>query len=308
MSKRSGRFSFAWPTLSGLVLFSTAVHLALGLLTHIIWLRGGGQTLFHYYFAYEDPLFFVLCTGVELLWARMAWKQFLPGQDLRGAWLLIMMAALCHVVGMILTQVLCTDSYINPLYALHFSGYKTATAILHPLGMFIGGPVHMAVLAGGLLLPLRLCRTYGVGGKLKAIDWIILTIVIAYTLRVAYVLVQLRLRATAPPRLLEVMNWANDPLLCVLLGFAFFLRRSVAQMGWGYVTKCWGAYVVAIFGTSLGSMGQWATNFGILPYPENTIFWHIWPVIYAAYALAPIYQVEAAHVAKERLEEVGPDV
>jgi hypothetical protein len=282
------------------------VHLFIGWVTHTLWLVRGNQTLFRYYFAYQDPLFLLFCTGLELSLAYLAWKQFSPGQMLRRAWLLIMIAALCHVVGMILSHAFCEASYINPLYVLDVSGYKNATAILSPLGLFIGGPLHMVALAGGLFLALRLCRKFGIRGQLKWIDWTIMAIAVAYTLHVAYVLTRLRLRATPPPRFLEVMNWANDPLLCVLLFFAFFLRRSVVQMGWGYVAKCWGAYVVAIFGTTLASIGMWATNFGILPYPESAIVWYIWPVVYAAYALGPAYQVEAAHVAQGNRRNFGP--
>jgi hypothetical protein len=76
-------------------------------------------------------------------------------------------------------------------------------------------------------------------------------------------------------------------------------------MGWGFVTKCWGAYVVAILGTSLASVGLWLESFGIFPYPENAILWYVWPIIYAAYALGPTYQVEAARVALDRLDDLG---
>lgn len=308
MSKRSGSFPFESLAFSDLLLLATCAHLFIGILTHTLWLVRGYQTLFHYYFGYEDPLFLVLCTVLEFSWAYLAWKQFSPGQLLQRAWLLIMLSALCHVVGMTFSHILCADSYINPLYVVDVSWYKGATAILLPLGMFIAGSLHMVTLAGGLFLSLRLYRKFGIRGKFEGMDWVILGIVVAYTLHVAYVLVQLRLGATPPLRLLEVMNWANDPLLCVLLFLALFLRRSVVQMGRGYVSKCWGAYVVAIFGTSISSMGKWAADFSILPYPESAVLWYIWPVIYAAYALGPIYQVEAARVAAARLRDASPNL
>lgn len=306
MNKRPWRFPFALPALSNFVLFATSVHLSVALVMQCLWLLRGNQTFFQYYFDYEDPLFLVFCTFLEFSWALLAWRQFAPGQPLRRAWLLIMLSAFCHLTSMILSYILCTNSYINPLYALHVSSYKTAEAVLLPLGLFIGGSLHMVVLAGGLFLALRLCRTFGIRRRLTGIDWTILAGVLVYTLNVAYVVIRLRVGTTTPPRILEVMNWANDPLLCVLLFFAFLLRRSVAQMGWGYVGKCWGAYVVAILGTSIASMGMWATNFSILPYPESAIVWYIWPVIYAAYALGPIYQVEAVRVANARLEDCDP--
>ena len=298
MSKRSAIFPRASLRLSDLILLATSVHLIIGLAALTLWLARGSQILFQYYFAYQDPLFLLLCTGLEFSLTYLAWKQFSPGQYLRRAWLLIMIAAICHVVGMLLSHILCQNSYLNPLYVLDVSWYKAATGSMLPLGLVFGGPLHMMALAGGLFLALRLCRKFGLRAELRWTDWVILGIVVVYTLQVAFVLTRLRLGATPPPHLFEVVNWANDPLLSMLLFLAFFLRRSVVQMGQGYVTKCWGAYVVAIFGTALASLSMWATNFGILPYPESSIVWFFWPVIYAAYALGPAYQVEAAHVAQ----------
>ena len=280
------------------------------MLTHTLWLLRGNETLFRYYFGYEDPLFLVACTFLECVLANAARRQFSSGQLLRRAWSLITIAALFHVVGMILSHILCTDSYINPLFACHVSWYKGAKAILTPLSFFIGGPLHMAVLVGGLFLALRLYRKHGIRKQLKGIDWIILGAVVAYTLHVAYVLIHRRFGVSRPFHLypLEFLTWANDPLLCVLLFEAIFLRRSVVQLGRGYVAKCWGAYVVAIFMTSLGSMITWATNYSILPYPESAFGWYMWPLVYTAYALAPIYQVEAAQAAQARLQELSPDL
>ena len=303
MNKRWGGFPFAPPKLSGLLLLATSLHLSVALVTHSLWLLWGYQPLFRFYFGYEDPIFLICCTIIEFSFAFLAWKQFSPEQPLRRAWLLIMISASCHVIGMTISHWLCLDSDLNPLFALNVSWYKTAAAILRPLGFFIGGPLHIVVLAGGLYLPLRLCRLYGVRAELKKIDWVILCGVLAYTVRVAYVVIHLRIGNGQPIRLSDVMNWTGDPMLCVLLFLAFFLRRSVAQMGWGYVTKCWGAYVAAILGTSLASMAMWAVNFSIVPYPESAFTWYIWPLIYTAYALGPIYQIEAARVAQERLED-----
>ncbi len=305
MGKKSPRLIPTNPTLSGLILLATSLHLSLGLVTHTLWLLGRNAALFRYYFTYQDPLFLLACNITELSLSYAAWKQFAPGQPLRRAWLLIMVSALCHVVGMVLSHILPADSYINPLYVLHRRWLEATQAHLAPIGMFIGGAVHMVMLGGGLFIAFRLCRRFATRMKIKLVDWVILGLVAAYTSQVAYVIVRLRWVARSAPGFTEVMNWANDPLLCVLLFFAFFLRRSLVQMGWGFVAKCWGAYVVAILGTSVASMGMWLTNFGILPYPESAILWYVWPIIYAAYALGPTYQVEAARVALARLDDLG---
>ena len=209
-----------------------------------------------------------------------------PGQSLRWAWYLIMISASCHVVGSVLTQILARDSYINPLYDINPSRVRSAYPALSTMGSFIGGPLQMLTLAGGLFLALRLCRKLGIGRQ-RTIDWVILAIVLAYTFRVLYVVIRMEIGANRPTHLVDLITWGNDPLLCVLLFFAFFLRRSVAEMGWGYVTKCWTAYVVAILGTSVASMAIWAADFDIFPYPERAVIWYIWPIIFAAYALGP---------------------
>jgi hypothetical protein len=305
MGEKSSRLASGYPTLSNLILLATSIHLSVGLVTHTLWLLRGNGALFRYYFAYQDPLFLLACNITELSLSYAAWRQFAPGQSLRRAWLLIMVSALCHVVGMILSHVLPADSYINPLYVLHLPWLRAAQTHLAPAGMFIGGPLHMVVLGGGLFIAFRLCRRFETHGKIKLVDWVILGLVAAYALLVAYVIVWLRWGARPAPGFTEVMDWANDPLLCALLFFAFFLRRSLVQMGWGFVTKCWGAYVVAILGTSVASMGTWLAAFGILPYPHRAILWYVWPIIYAAYALGPTYQVEAARVALARLDDLG---
>jgi hypothetical protein len=305
MGNKSPRLILTRPTLSGLVLLATSLHLSLGLVTHALWLLRGNQALFRYYFSYQDPLFLLACVVVELALSYTAWKQFAPGQALRRAWLLIMASALCQMVGMVLSHILPADSYINPLYVLHRPLLKATQAHLAAVGLFIGGPVQMVILGGGLIIVFRLCRRFATRLKIKLVDWLILGFVGAYAVNVAYVVVRLRWGARPAPGFSEVMNWANDPLLCVLLFFTFFLRRSLVQMGWGFVTKCWGAYVVAILGTSVASMGMWLANFGILPYPESAILWYVWPIIYAAYALGPTYQVEAARVAVARLDDLG---
>jgi hypothetical protein len=305
MGEKSSRLASSYPTLSNLILLATSIHLSVGLVTHTLWLLRGNQALFRYYFEYQDPLFLLACNITELTLSYAAWRQFAPGQSLRRAWLLIMVSALCHVVGSVLSHILPADSYLNPLYVLHLPWLKTAQTHLKPFGTFIGGPVQMVVLGGGLFIAFRLCRRFETRSKLKLVDWVILGLVAAYALLVAYVIVRLRWGAKPTPGFAEVMNWANDPLLCALLFFAFFLRRSLVQMGWGFVTKCWGAYVVAILGTSLASVGLWLESFGIFPYPENAILWYVWPIIYAAYALGPTYQVEAARVALDRLDDLG---
>ena len=302
--KSAGRASRR-PALSDFIILATSIHLSIGLAAHALWLLKRNEALFRYYFAYQDPLFLLALSVTELSLSYTAWKQFAPGQCLRRAWFLIMVSASCQVVGMLLSHILPGSSYINPLNVLRLPWLEAVQIRWAPLGVFIGGPLHMMVLGGGLFLAFRLCRKFATRARIKPLDWMILGFVAAYAVNVAYVVVRLRWGAKPAPGFAEVANWVNDPLLCALLFFAFFLRRSLVQMGRGFVSRCWGAYVVAILGTSVASMGMWLESFGILPYPESAILWYVWPIIFAAYALGPAYQVEAARVAMSRLDDVS---
>lgn len=162
----------------------------------------------------------------------------------------------------------------------------------------------MTILACGLILVLRLYQKLGMLGKLKGLDWGLLGIVSAYILFVAYTVIHSRMYSSSPAGIVDYLNWRGDPLLCWLLFESIWIRRSLVEMGWGFVSKCWGAFVVAIFLTSLGSMGHWATVYEYIPSPERSVTWYVWYLASAAFALGPVYQVEASRTARARLVSV----
>ena len=102
--------------------------------------------------------------------------------------------------------------------------------------------------------------------------------------------------------LTAVLNWITDPLLSCLLVEAVLVRRAVVGMGWGLISKSWGAYTAAIFLTSLAHMLMWADSYGYIRWQVGAIAWYLWFVVTAAYALGPAYQLQASVRAKQQLQ------
>jgi hypothetical protein len=278
-----------------LILMVTVVHLALASVPLTRWLVFHKEDWITWFFDYQSPVFFLGMNALALVLSVTAWQQFSPGQSLRGAWLLISFSAGFRVIGSILTQILGHHSWGDPL----------VPSLPRQAGWTAEGPVSMVFLAAGLFIMLRLYKRLHLLSKLNAFDHAILGAVSAYSLYVAYSIIQIQVHSHPPITLDGVLHWSGDPLLCLLLFEAVFIRRAVTDMGWGLIAKCWGAFVVAILLTSIGSMGLWAVNFRYIPWPESAITWFIWYPVAAAYALGPAYQVEAIRTVRARLREAG---
>ncbi len=272
----------------------TVVVLAGGVGACIHWLLTGDPTWINTFFRYPGALFFLLMASIELGLTLRVWRQFEPQDELGSAWALLVLAASCHTLSAFFAQILGQDSRLNPLVA---SGPGRDTiGSLREFGVLVGGPLHMVVLAQGLFLVLRTYKRLGLlVTKLTAVDYLLLGAVGAYTVVHLYEVAGILDGSPSFPRLI---GWASDPLLSILLVEAVFLRRSVAQAGWGLVSKCWGAFCAAIFLTSLGDVGIWATWRGYLPPSLVAVSWYIWFPASSAYALGPAYQLEALRTAR----------
>jgi hypothetical protein len=78
-------------------------------------------------------------------------------------------------------------------------------------------------------------------------------------------------------------------------------------MGWGYVSKVWGAFAAGIFLTSLCSLLNWLTAYGLVDWKQTAFVWYLWYPASAAFALAPAYQWEALRTAEARLADRGEE-
>lgn len=210
---------------------------------------------------------------------------------MKPAWALILLSFVCRFSGDLLTHALSVNS----------------NQALKEIGQVIGGPGSMVLLAGGLLLVLRVYRRLGMLARLMPFDYALLVAVIGYTLLFTYDLLRWLGESPAPVTTLKAINWLSDPLLSLLLFEAIFIRRSVIQMGSGLISRCWGAFTAGIFFTSMGDMGIWAVSQGYLQWPQSAGAWYVWFLASAAYALGPAYQAKAMSHATKEVARYAPE-
>ena len=285
------------------ILGIVTAHLFVGICTHTVWLLTGNPSVLRYYFDYQGALILVVFSALEVVLSFSAYRQFSSDQPLRLAWLFIMLAASCHFTGAILKHVLAVNSLMNPLHYLTQGWHTQLPDVLRRWGGVIGGPAQMALLTCGLFLSLRFYRKAGMLAKPKAVDMVLIGATMAYALIVIRGIVSGVWNSTSPFTYSRALTWPNDFLLSVLLLEAIFLRRSALEMGWGYVSKVWGAFAAAIFLTSLCSLLDWLTVYGLIDWKQAAFSWYLWYPASAAFALAPAYQWEAQRTAQARLAD-----
>lgn len=151
----------------------------------------------------------------------------------------------------------------------------------------------MLFLTFGLYRLLKACRRHAILGRLNLIDLLLIGFVVTYTIDFFVTVVLSPARGQAASAVQRILSWTSDPLLCGLLLQAILIRRSVSNMGWGLIPRCWISFTIAIFATSLGDIGLWAWSQGYLPPPLQTASWYVWFLASAAFALGPAYQLQA---------------
>ncbi len=275
----------------GLIFFSTLLLLIAGVAAAMAWWRTGNPVWIKSFFAYPGALFFIGCSALGAWLSIRCWRQFESGDLLRPAWLLITLAAICQLIGGLLNQVLGLESWLNPLFWFPKAIARPLIGRALELGRAFG-PVYMIFLACGLAYVLRAYRRNGISGRLRVADTVPLGIVIVYTIDfLATVVFSPGHRGAFTAG--AIARWTSDPLLCVLLFQAIVIRRSIGNMGWGLISRCWLCFTAAIFLTSVGDIGLWASAREYIPYGLEMASWYVWFLASAAYALGPAYQLQA---------------
>jgi hypothetical protein len=292
------------PIVRGILLF-TAAHMAVSVFVFIIWRASGDNGLIETFFKYQGSLFFVICAAAETLLAWSAFRQFSKGEPLKAAWLLIALASFYRFAGYIFSQILGAESYLNPVFLVFGPQDSSFYAKFKSYGIFIAGPLNMAILACGLFIILRMLRRVGFLSRLRFFDFVLIAAVAIFTMRQIYEIIEWIRTTNAEYDLYKALGWASDPLLSILILEAVLIRRSTIETGYGLLSKSWGAFSLGIFLTSLGDIGIWATSHNYLPWPYNSIAWYVWFLASAAYALGPAYQVEAYRRACREAEYIS---
>ena len=292
-------------SLTSWILGVVIAHLLVGIYTHTTWLVTGSESVLRYYFDYLGASILVIFGAAEVVLSASACRQFSPDQPLRRAWFFITLAAGCHFTGAVLKHWLAVNSAMNPLHYVIQGPGSNVLEFLGSCGTVIGGPVHMVLLTFGLFLSLRLYRQFGMLAALKPVDKFLIGATMAYAMIVIRGIVAGVWNNPAMITYGRALTWPNDYLLSVLLLEAIFLRRSAVEMGWGYVSKVWGAFAAGIFLTSLCSLLNWLVAYGVMDWKQAAFSWYLWYPASAAFALAPAYQWEALRTARARLEKQG---
>jgi hypothetical protein len=284
------------------ILWLTSLHIGVSAVIFIFWRMQGDNAEIERFFRYQGSLFFVLCAVAELWLAWTVFKQFMPGEPMRMAWLLISIASFYRFAGYLFSKILNTESYLNPIFLVLGPQNKSLYQNFQHFGLLVSGPLCMAVMAVGLFLILRILRRLGILSRLHLIDIVLIAAVAIFTIRQVYEIVQW-VQATRPAfDPFKMLSWPSDLLLGILLVEAILIRRSAADIGWGLLAKSWRAFSLGILFTSLGDIGLWATSHNYLPWPYSSITWYVWFLASAAYALGPAYQVEACRRAYREAE------
>ena len=204
--------------------------------------------------------------AVNLWLCLLVLRSFPAGTPFRPAWMLITFAVAAQAVSGALAQLLGSNWLLNPLI---WGGHARAGLIdqIRRVALIAAGQVQLALLAGGMLVALRILRKHGFWVRPSAADWAVSSII--------YLLALCRFVeagvASLAGRQIGFENWtslAGLPMLCVLFLEAMLLRRSVVNMGNGLISRCWMAFMCGIFLTGAGELALW-----VIPhYP------HAWPL------------------------------
>lgn len=255
------------------ILRSFILFLSIGLALWLQWLAGGSLSPLVGYTRYVGDFYLISCAGVELYFSVFAWRQFSREQPMWLAWGFMAAGSGARFSGTILAH------------------WIAAEGRARDIGIMLAGPFALFLLALALAVVLNVYHGMGWRAPLKAVDGFAIFAIALFTARQVWeVIVIVGGRPRSPA---AGVNWATDPLLCILLVEALLLWRRAAAMKGGYVASCWQAYSVAIAITALGNAGLWVTNWNYLPWPWSSITWFVWFPAAAAFAIGPACQFEA---------------
>lgn len=269
-----------------------AAHLAVGLTVALVAWLAGKPALMEGFFHYPGALFLVVASGAGFWLSMQCWRQFSKTDLLRQAWLLIMLAAGASVVGNAFSLILGAYTPLNPLMHTATGWPAPAIKAFGQVGLLLGGPFQMALLACGLSFVLRAYRRSGLFPHLTRWIWLLGALLMLYTVHEAK-LVQGLLRTGHVSGGFQMLGWPSDPLLIVLLFEAVCILRPVLGTGWGLIAKCWGAFAAGVALHALGDILLMGAAQGSLSEGARTLGWYAWFLAGAAYAFGPAYQLEA---------------
>ena len=229
--------------------------------------------------------------AVNLWLCLVVWRSFPAGSPLRSTWMLLTLAAAARAASGVVTEFLGTIWLLNPAWW----GEQSKSGLIEQVrraALLFSGPIRLALLAAAMLAVLRILRKYGFPARPTFGDWAVSGIVCMFTLsRFGEACA-----ASLAGRQISQADWislAGLPILCVLSMEAMLLRRSVARMGSGLISRGWVALGYGILLTVAGEVVLW-----VLPHYSQTLplamVCALMPLtIGSLFALVPAYQLVA---------------
>ncbi|HEY1341243.1 MAG TPA: hypothetical protein VGF59_27220 [Bryobacteraceae bacterium] len=280
--------TFGW---LALIYALTAAYLVAGTAAFVLWRNTGNEFWVNTLFRAGSSVLLVFLAALQFWLSARVCGQFASDDALRRAWLIIAASAGFDFVASLVVQAPGLAAGLGFLVRSPAWPGMTPGA-LRSIGLVVGGTCRFALLAGGLLLVLRVYRRSGFLGRPSPLDWLLLGLLAAYIGREAWDTAR-EIRRGAAVSAPEVLTWPVDPLLLALLAEGMLLARSVQGMGMSAVGRVWQAFSTGIFLVSLGDVGLWAEAYSYLRWPYTAAIWYIWVPASAAFALAPAYQLKA---------------
>ena len=277
--------------ISGWLVVIAAIYLVIGVAAFAAYSITGNSAWVESFFKIPGALLAFFFALIQLWFAIQVLSHFSGDEPMRNVWLCLAGSAGFDLVGATCSQVLGIDSPLNPLTYTPMWSPQTATEV-RQYGLLLGGTCRFTLLAVGLALSVRIYRRHRLLGRFTWLDWLILILMGSFTAKEIVEIVQ----AGSAGRnffVKEIASWPVDTLLWFSLFQALLLYRSAHQMGPGWVTRCWNAFAVGTFLICVGVVADWATRWDYFPWPWSALIWYIWLPAGAAFALAPVYQLEA---------------
>jgi hypothetical protein len=289
---------------STLLILVTAAYLIIGVVAFAGYQFTGDATWVESFFRIPGALLALFLATVELWFSLLVLNHFSSGEPMYAVWLSISGSAAFDLAGVTASQVLAAESALNPL--THFSWWSVQAAIsIRQYGFLLGGTCRFILLAVGLGLCVRIYQRNHLLARPKLLDWGLWVAMGIFSAReIADIVEAARRGRYFPP--VEMAGWPVDILLWFCLAQALLLYRSAHQMGPGWITRCWNAFAVGSFLICIGVVADWATRWSYLPWPWSAIIWYIWLPAGAAFALAPVYQLEAIQNALAHDRNISP--
>jgi hypothetical protein len=282
----------AWPAgarilkpLTAILAVATAVHVVLGIIVWSGWAFIGNLEWARAFFTTAGDLFLVELAAAGFYLSLKVLGGFTDGEPLYEGWFLICTACGCDVAGSFFSKLLATHT--NPLWS------QVQPLALSQFGLFLSGPMRLALLALGMYSIVRAYHRAGIMTfRFSLIESALLACLTWYTIceNIQGILAR---RVDGQWTLQYFIQSSNDPLLLMVLIAVLLLRRSVRNLGGRYVERCWTAMAWGFGLIFLGNIATWALNSGYLSLRVTSIGWNIWFLAAAGFPLACAFQLHA---------------